>query len=607
MYIRSAAKNYAIKVAPTATQQERAEWLAPYIYRCIHLRAASAATVGFLRDGAGAEDRITADMVYRCAASLAVAGGVFLLRRELRALNPATMRVLASAERGIEGYEQRVGGVTQRYALADIAYRHYWHPTSDVHGLAPLEVARESARIAISSEQFAASFFSGGAVPPLLISPEQGILTSQDQEAFRNEWQRLIAGVRNAWRALVMPRSVQVRELSMPALDKLALEKLDEITIRRIAAAFGVPTTMISEASNYATAREHLRSFWATTVVPDLDLLAELFSEALGYEVSPNYADIDILAEDSEAKAKQIIALYQAGIMSLEEARTAIGMEGAPQRTAMMSVREWTDEVRAWREKTRKRGERVAEWRSERIPAHVEHAIKALAARVERPFSWLAYYEAKARHEPPPVEKAEEELARVVLRVLRALKDKLAGEEANLRGALDEAESAMRDEMVGMLLEVALDSAVANEVGYGYVDVDELYDYAADWARAHAREIAHTITDTTRGKIERAIQDATARGLTLGQVMGELEPVFGATRAEMIATTEITRAYSAGVQAAREDLRRDGVETHLVWRTRADEMVCAICGPRNGKRQGSGWTDLPPAHPRCRCWVTIEV
>jgi hypothetical protein len=41
-----------------------------------------------------------------------------------------------------------------------------------------------------------------------------------------------------------------------------------------------------------------------------------------------------------------------------------------------------------------------------------------------------------------------------------------------------------------------------------------------------------------------------------------------------------------------------------IWQTSNDERVCPICGPKHGKEITDG--KFPPAHPRCRCWVTYE-
>jgi hypothetical protein len=104
-----------------------------------------------------------------------------------------------------------------------------------------------------------------------------------------------------------------------------------------------------------------------------------------------------------------------------------------------------------------------------------------------------------------------------------------------------------------------------------------------------------------------------------------LQPIFGATRAEAIAATEVTRVVAAGNETLWQST---GVVSGKRWMTARDERVCPICGPLHGRltelNRGFEFTpdDLanneelrkalrgataitilrPPAHVRCRCW-----
>ena len=70
------------------------------------------------------------------------------------------------------------------------------------------------------------------------------------------------------------------------------------------------------------------------------------------------------------------------------------------------------------------------------------------------------------------------------------------------------------------------------------------------------------------------------------------------TRAEMIARTEIIRAFNEG---AWQRYKAAGFK-RWKWLTAADERVCAICGPKDGRVYPEG-AQRPPAHPRCRCTI----
>ena len=55
--------------------------------------------------------------------------------------------------------------------------------------------------------------------------------------------------------------------------------------------------------------------------------------------------------------------------------------------------------------------------------------------------------------------------------------------------------------------------------------------------------------------------------------------------------------------------RESGVVAGREWNTAVDELVCPICGPLHGKfapygEPFEGGYDSPPAHPRCRCWIS---
>jgi hypothetical protein len=65
-------------------------------------------------------------------------------------------------------------------------------------------------------------------------------------------------------------------------------------------------------------------------------------------------------------------------------------------------------------------------------------------------------------------------------------------------------------------------------------------------------------------------------GETLPQLIERLVPLFGEKRAELIAVTEVTRAFAEGNMVA---WRESGVIQKRRWNTANDELVCPICGP----------------------------
>lgn len=137
---------------------------------------------------------------------------------------------------------------------------------------------------------------------------------------------------------------------------------------------------------------------------------------------------------------------------------------------------------------------------------------------------------------------------------------------------------------------------------------------AENWARSYTDKLLEELGTTTEKIAGDVVADWIAKpGATVGDLQAALEPAFGAVRANAIAVTETTRAFSSGQEEA---YRAEGI-TEWTWQTNRDELVCPYCGGVHGKtvkigepfgrdRKGNAITK-PPFHPRCRCWVRPKI
>jgi len=139
------------------------------------------------------------------------------------------------------------------------------------------------------------------------------------------------------------------------------------------------------------------------------------------------------------------------------------------------------------------------------------------------------------------------------------------------------------------------------------VDWNLINQRAAEWARKYSGTLCKNVSDSTRDAIRQQLEGFYRDARTMGDLEASLGRLFSPIRAEMIAITEVTRASAQGELAFAEELRRLGLKTTFVWQTSQDDIVCPICGPLNEKEQGQGWSDPPPAHPRCRCFINTKV
>jgi hypothetical protein len=135
---------------------------------------------------------------------------------------------------------------------------------------------------------------------------------------------------------------------------------------------------------------------------------------------------------------------------------------------------------------------------------------------------------------------------------------------------------------------------------------------AAEWAKQYSFELIKGINSTTREAVNKAVQNyIDIPGFTLGDLLQQLP--YSEKRALNIAVTEVTRAYAEGNRLAGEQLRNEfpNVRVIKIWFTNADDRVCPICSPLDGKqvpieKQFTNGIDNPPAHIGCRCWTTTS-
>jgi len=131
------------------------------------------------------------------------------------------------------------------------------------------------------------------------------------------------------------------------------------------------------------------------------------------------------------------------------------------------------------------------------------------------------------------------------------------------------------------------------------VDGNLVNQGAVDWARNYSYEgLLPGITNVEREAVQKHVAAFFEEGLTVGQLISRLkevlDPEMADEVAELITRTEVTRAAVEGeratVREADKLLSKYGIEPMVeVWQTRNDELVCPICGPRHGKKEGDGW------------------
>lgn len=156
--------------------------------------------------------------------------------------------------------------------------------------------------------------------------------------------------------------------------------------------------------------------------------------------------------------------------------------------------------------------------------------------------------------------------------------------------------------------------------GLGVANVAQAVGVSVDWTGVNAAALAQArlyvgtlikgIDATSLEAVRKAVSMfVETPGFTMGDLVKALP--FDEERAWMVGVTEVTRAYADGQLAAMDEISKEFPSLRITktWFTNADDLVCPACGPLDGVEIGiedlfEGEIGQPPAHPRCRCWMS---
>ena len=563
---------------------------------------------------------------------------------------PGTLRRSMLIDGPIIDYEYTIPGQEpQIFPGENILHYRLPNPFNYWQGLSPLSAALLGVQTDISQAQWTRDFFGrDNAIPTAIISLPKDISEAEfkiAQEAIREQF-----GEKR--RSAIIPAgemSVEVITQTLEQMQMIASRNFNRNEIDRI---YRVPEGYMGAGLSGASQLAHEIALARNAIQPLIDYLASEETAKIG----PYYGeDIVIVAPNvipqdraldmheyrvygldrtiNENRAEQDldewkdelgeipVRVLEIMVKSSQVGGTEVpGLGGGTMPMPAAKALDYKDDLVRWRKvalKEAKEGRDPGERKflSTEIPAELyydiandllgadEEEVKAIFAR---PFE-------DAATKAAPDRAAELKLARRIASILSnhwgLLVDTIAnGDTIDLSELEHLLQAEIMTELAGIATEQAL--ADAGSLGIGF-ELGEINAAASEWARQYAYDLVKDLTDTTR----RVVASATAQfvetpGMTIGQLRGLLKPAFGDVRAQLIAVSETTRAFSEGTNIYQEMLRGAGVDMTRIWNTAADEKVCIICGPAEGGPE-TQWAALglppegPPAHPGCRCWITL--
>ena len=153
-----------------------------------------------------------------------------------------------------------------------------------ISGITPLAYLRTLIENGKSSEEYVNKFFQNGMQTKGIVQ-YVGDLDQKAEEVFREKFERMSNGLKNAHRISLLPLGYQFQPISLSMADAQFLENT-ELTIRQIASGFGIKMHQLNdlERSTHSNITEQQRQFYIDTLMAILTM----YEQELTYKLLLN-------------------------------------------------------------------------------------------------------------------------------------------------------------------------------------------------------------------------------------------------------------------------------------------------------------------------------
>ncbi len=255
---------------------------------------------------------------------------------EIWPLRPDRVRVVRDPSRYVAGFVYEEGGRKTALLPEEVVWFRYFNPLEELAGFSPIAAARLTADMGVDALRSNREFFRNGAQPQDIVFRAQGPVTDDQVSEFCSRLEARHVGPSRAHRPIVTGDGWEVQRLGLSQRDMEWLAGL-RWALEGVARVYGVPLPLLEDFSHATlnNVREARRMFWEKTIVPELTFLASAIDEGLiprlgpsaqGLSVAFDLGSIEALSETETERTKRQVALVQAGILTLEEARAERGL-----------------------------------------------------------------------------------------------------------------------------------------------------------------------------------------------------------------------------------------------------------------------------------------
>jgi HK97 family phage portal protein len=451
-----------------------------------------------------------------------------------------------------------------------VPYRHDDRLTT--FGVSPLHIAAREVGIDVGLTDLLKVFLDAGGVPPYVFEFDEE-LDPAEVIAFQETWSQKYGGSKAFGKVPVLHGGWKFHKVG-DGINDMAWPDLRGLTELKVAQAFRVPAELIQSreamgGSGLTTtemdgAMSALQRYGAAPLRARIDgaftrgLLAE-FDDRPGYSLEFDTSDILALQEDRDALHNRVRADWQAGLITLNEARletdrTPLGAQGdvfaVPFSVSLVSAGGFNDAA--------ERGTiREADYRAVAATTRQESQ-----ERRYRNVETLSHRERELRASSiARTNKDRQRLAEILTRKLRVF---FREQGQRIVSSLDERSASgleTRDVAVTVdwddeqdRLRVVLDTFYLTAGEKAFAGIADTIGITLDWDLANPNirrvlnELGQRIDDIggyTRQRVAEIVTDGLAEGKTVDDIADRLSGFFlTRSRAETIARTESAIAYN---------------------------------------------------------------
>lgn len=254
--------------------------------------------------------------------------------RELYLMPSARMTMQRGERQDVVGWSYKAGkGEPVPYAAQDVVYFRMPHPTDPLDGMPPLSAAARSVDLSNEARKWNMSLLANGARPSGVFKVE-GRMDDESYQRAKEDIRRELGGSSQAGVPLLLEGGASWEQIGFSP-DTMSWGDLILRTAREVGLVYHMPAQLMGDetSTTYSNYRVAVAAAWRDAVLP----LADMLRDEMNVQLVPDYGEglrldydsdnIEALAEDTSTLWDRLTKAVNAGIVTRNEARAALGYE----------------------------------------------------------------------------------------------------------------------------------------------------------------------------------------------------------------------------------------------------------------------------------------